>query len=107
MQLEGLDLAEEAPSEQMLALDEALTRLAGEDPQIAELVKLRFFVGLSVEATAQALAISPATAKRWWTFSRALGLRAANGVLIITDRQGADSYAQDFPPPIPFRFNLH
>jgi RNA polymerase sigma factor (TIGR02999 family) len=73
--LEGLDLADEAPPEQILALDDALTRLAAEDPQKAELVKLRFFAGLSIEATAQALAISPATAKRWWTFARAWLLR--------------------------------
>jgi RNA polymerase sigma factor (TIGR02999 family) len=77
--LEGLDLADEAPPEQMLALDEALTRLAAEDPQKAELVKLRFFAGLSIEATAQALAISPATAKRWWNFARAWLLHAIEG----------------------------
>ena len=73
--LEGLDVVDEAPPEQLLALDEALTRLAADDPQKAELVKLRFFTGLSIEATAQALAISPATAKRWWTFARAWLLR--------------------------------
>ncbi len=76
---EGLDLAEKAPPEQLLALDEALTRLAVLDPQKAELVKLRFFTGLSIEATAQALAISPATAKRWWTFARAWLLREVEG----------------------------
>ncbi len=77
--LEGLDLADEATPEQMLALDEALTRLAAEDPQRAKLVKLRFFTGLSIEATARALAISPATAKRWWTFARAWLLREIEG----------------------------
>jgi RNA polymerase sigma factor (TIGR02999 family) len=77
--LEGLDLAGESPPEQLLALDEALTRLAAADPQKAELVKLRFFTGLSIEATAQALAISPATAKRWWTFARAWLLREVEG----------------------------
>jgi RNA polymerase sigma factor (TIGR02999 family) len=77
--LEGLDLADEPPPEQLLALDEALTRLAAQDPQKAELVKLRFFTGLSIEATAQALAISPATAKRWWTFARAWLLREVEG----------------------------
>src|SRR4029077_2754590 len=64
--LEGLDLAEEALPEQLIALDEALTRLAALDPQKAELVKLRFFTGLSIQATAEALGISTATAKRWW-----------------------------------------
>jgi RNA polymerase sigma factor (TIGR02999 family) len=78
--LEGLDLVDESPPEQLLALDEALTRLATEDPRKAELVKLRFFTGLSIEATAQALAISPATAKRWWTFARAWLLREVERV---------------------------
>jgi RNA polymerase sigma factor (TIGR02999 family) len=73
--LEGLEVVDEAPPEQLLALNEALTRLAAADPRKAELVKLRFFTGLSIEATAQALAISPATAKRWWTFARAWLLR--------------------------------
>jgi RNA polymerase sigma factor (TIGR02999 family) len=77
--LEGLDLADEPPPEQLLALDDALTRLAAEDPQKAELVKLRFFTGLSIEAAAEALAISPATAKRWWTFARAWLLREVEG----------------------------
>jgi len=77
--LEGLDLVDEAPPEQLLALDEALTRLAAEDPGKAELVKLRFFTGLSIEATAQALSISPATAKRWWTFARAWLHREVEG----------------------------
>ncbi len=72
---EGLDRVDESPPEQLLALDEALSRLAAEDPQKAELVKLRFFTGLSIEAAAQALSISPATAKRWWTFARAWLLR--------------------------------
>jgi RNA polymerase sigma factor (TIGR02999 family) len=73
--LEGLDLVDESPPEQLLALDDALTRLAAEDSRKADLVKLRFFTGLSIEAAAQALAISPATAKRWWTFARAWLLR--------------------------------
>jgi RNA polymerase sigma factor (TIGR02999 family) len=84
--LEGLDLADEPPPEQLLALDEALTRLAAEDPQKAELVKLRFFTGLSIKAAAQALAISPATAKRWWTFARAWLLREVeDGELLPSD----------------------
>jgi RNA polymerase sigma factor (TIGR02999 family) len=73
--LEGLRVVEESPPESLLALDEALTRLTVEDPQKAELVKLRFFAGLSIEAAAEALGISPATAKRWWTFVRAWLLR--------------------------------
>ena len=77
--LDGLDHAEQARPEQLLALDEALSRLAAEDSRKAELVKLRFFTGLSIEATAEALGISPATAKRWWTFARAWLLREVEG----------------------------
>jgi RNA polymerase sigma factor (TIGR02999 family) len=77
--LADLDVADTAPPEQLLALDEALSRLAEEDPQKAELVKLRFFVGLSIDAAARALGISPATAKRWWTFARIWLLREVEG----------------------------
>ena len=58
-------------SEDLLALDEALDRLAAEDAQKAELVKLRYFAGLSVEEAALALDVSPATAKRHWAYARA------------------------------------
>jgi RNA polymerase sigma factor (TIGR02999 family) len=80
--LEGLEVAEAAPPEQLLALDEALSRLADVDPPKAELVKLRFFTGLSIESAAVALGIAPATAKRWWTFSRVWLLREVGGVEI-------------------------
>jgi RNA polymerase sigma factor (TIGR02999 family) len=78
--LEGLDVAETAPPEQLVALDEALSRLAAADPQKAELVKLRFFAGLSIDAAAEALGIAPATAKRWWTFARIWLLRELGGI---------------------------
>ena len=54
-----------------LALDEALSRLAVQDPQKAKVVELRFFGGLSVEETADFLGNSPATVKRDWAMSRA------------------------------------
>jgi RNA polymerase sigma factor (TIGR02999 family) len=63
-------LADEA-SEELIALDEALNKLAEEAPIKAELVKLRYFAGLSVEDAAAALDISPATAKRYWAYARA------------------------------------
>ena len=69
--LEELDLASCPPDDELLALDEALARLAVEEPVKAELVKLRFFAGLSVEQAAQALGISRATADRYWSFARA------------------------------------
>ena len=55
----------------LLDLNEALTRLEQEEPQKAELVKLRFFAGLSVEQAAEVLGISVATAKRYWAYARA------------------------------------
>ena len=58
-------------SEQILALDEALRRLAGQDPEAAAIVRLRYFTGLSVEDAAQAVGISRASAYRHWTFARA------------------------------------
>jgi RNA polymerase sigma factor (TIGR02999 family) len=56
--------------EGLLALDDALTRFAREEPAKAELVKLRFFAGLSTPEAASALGISLATAERWWVFAR-------------------------------------
>jgi RNA polymerase sigma factor (TIGR02999 family) len=55
----------------LLALDEALTRLAAEDPAACEIAKLRLFMGLSVEEAADALDLARATAYRHWTYARA------------------------------------
>jgi len=60
-----------APSDDLLALDEALARLACQEPTKAHLVKLRYFAGLSLDEAAEALRISRATAKRYWTYARA------------------------------------
>ena len=60
-----------SPNIDVLALDEALGRLAIIDPQHARIVELRFFVGLTIEETAEALEISPATVKRDWTWAKA------------------------------------
>jgi RNA polymerase sigma factor (TIGR02999 family) len=57
--------------EQILLLDEALTRLATVRPQAAELVKLRFFAGLTLDQVAPLLALSPRTTRRLWVFARA------------------------------------
>jgi RNA polymerase sigma factor (TIGR02999 family) len=69
--LEDIDLAPEAEPETLLFMDEAVQALAREHPDKAELVRLRFYVGLSVEETAQALGLSERTAKRRWTHARA------------------------------------
>jgi RNA polymerase sigma factor (TIGR02999 family) len=66
-----LELAAPAPDDQLLALNEALDRFAALEPQQAELVKLRYFVGLKIPEAADILGISEATAKRWWTYARA------------------------------------
>ena len=60
-----------ASADDLLALDEALTRLATEDPEAAQVVQLRYFAGLSVEEAAESLGMSRATAYRHWTFARA------------------------------------
>ena len=54
----------------VVALDEALERLAAVDPQQSRVVELRFFAGLSVDETAEALSISPATVKRDWATAK-------------------------------------
>jgi RNA polymerase sigma factor (TIGR02999 family) len=65
------DLTVDDPPDEVLAIDEALERLGTEDPQAVELVKLRYFAGLSVEEAAQALGLSRATAYRHWAYARA------------------------------------
>jgi RNA polymerase sigma factor (TIGR02999 family) len=57
--------------EQILAVDDALRRLEGEDPDAANVVRLRFYAGLGVEETARALGKSPRTVAREWAFARA------------------------------------
>jgi len=68
--LDSACLIADAPSLDILALDEALIRLAAEHPEKAELVKLRFFAGLSAAESAQVMGISTATAERYWAFAR-------------------------------------
>jgi len=63
-------LVSAGPSLDLLALDEALTKLAQAEPAKAELVKLRFFAGLTMPEAAAALNISLATAERYWTFAK-------------------------------------
>jgi len=65
------DLAIEPPSDDLLALDEALTELAEKDVAKAELVKLRYFAGLTLEQASQVLDISPSTAQRYWVYAKA------------------------------------
>lgn len=64
---------------ELLALDEALTRLAAVDPALVRIVELRYFAGLTVEETAGAVGLSPATVKRQWAMARAWLRRALAG----------------------------
>jgi RNA polymerase sigma factor (TIGR02999 family) len=64
-------LAAPERSDDLLALDDALTRLAGKDARKAKLVELRYFAGLTLDEAAAVLGISPATADRDWAFARA------------------------------------
>jgi RNA polymerase sigma factor (TIGR02999 family) len=69
-EFDEVQLAAPEPVEDLLALDEALEKLAARDPVKAELVKLRYFAGMTIEEAAAVLGISSATAKRYWTYTR-------------------------------------
>jgi RNA polymerase sigma factor (TIGR02999 family) len=77
---DAAEIVAPVPDDELLAVHEALDRLAAVDPEKAELVKLRYFAGLSIEETAAALAISPRTAKRHWTYARAWLLDTMNSI---------------------------
>lgn len=69
---DDLDIPSPAPDDDsLLAIHEALEKFSAVDPRKAELVKLRYFVGLNFEETAAALGIAVPTAKQWWAYSRA------------------------------------
>jgi RNA polymerase sigma factor (TIGR02999 family) len=81
-QRQALDEAVPAPptaAGDLLALDEALSRLATQDPEAASVVQLRYFAGLSVEEAAHTLGISRASAYRHWNFARAWLLQELSG----------------------------
>lgn len=69
--LEAVDIPSPMPDEDLLAMDEALDRLAATDARAAELVKLCFFVGLTQEQAAKELGVSISTVERTWAFARA------------------------------------
>jgi RNA polymerase sigma factor (TIGR02999 family) len=71
LSLDTLDITTRTTPDEIVMLDDALTKLSTEDPQAAELVKLRFFVGLSIEQAAEVVGISRASAYRQWTYARA------------------------------------
>jgi len=69
--VDDLEIAAPAPEDEILSLHAALDRFSAIEPQKAELVKLRYFIGLTTEDAAAALDISVPTAKRWWRYARA------------------------------------
>jgi RNA polymerase sigma factor (TIGR02999 family) len=68
--LEAFDVPVTQPPEELLALDEALTRLAADDAEAARIVDLHFFAGLSIDEAAEALGVSRTTAYRQWAYAR-------------------------------------
>jgi RNA polymerase sigma factor (TIGR02999 family) len=82
--LEGLDVATAADDETVLVVNEALDRLEAQDPMKANLVKLRFFAGLTAEESAPVLGVSVPTVKRHWRFARAWLLQEIEQILKIS-----------------------
>ena len=85
VELESVEAHSPMPDDELLALDEALDRLATVDTRAAEMVKLCFFVGLTQEEAARELGVSLATAERIWAFARAWLLRE------VRKERGAES----------------
>jgi RNA polymerase sigma factor (TIGR02999 family) len=85
--LDELEIAAPSPSEDLVALDEALSKLEAEDPTKAQLVKLRYFAGLTEEDAANALGISGTTAQRHWRYAKIWLLAELRG----TDAPGKKS----------------
>jgi RNA polymerase sigma factor (TIGR02999 family) len=71
LSLDVIDLADVADEQQILDVDDAITRLEARDPKLAQLVKLRFFTGLTAGETAEALGVSVAAVRRDWKLARA------------------------------------
>jgi len=71
LDIQEVEIAAAATDDELLALNDALDKLARQDKQKAELVKLRYFAGMDFEEAAEVLGISVPTANRWWAFARA------------------------------------
>jgi RNA polymerase sigma factor (TIGR02999 family) len=70
LDVDDVDVISEADDEHLLAINDAVDKLSHEHPRLAELVKLRCFVGLDLQEAALALDISRSTATRWWLYAR-------------------------------------
>ena len=84
--LDQVNVAIQTDDDTLLLVNEALTRLEQEDPQKAELVKLRYFAGMTIPEAGQALGLSESTAKRIWTYSRAFLLREIKRLQVTDGR---------------------
>ena len=71
LSIDEVNIAAETKDEELLEINDALDKLAAQDTRKAELVKLRYFAGLTIQEAAETLHISEPTAKRWWTHARA------------------------------------
>jgi len=71
LNVEDIEIAAPEKETELLAINESLEKLAAVDKQKAELVKLRYFVGLTIDESAAILGVSVPTANRWWTYARA------------------------------------
>ena len=69
--VEGLDIPEKAPEERLVQVSEALDHLADEQPEAAQVVKLRYFAGLNNPQVAEAMGISLRSVERHWTWAKA------------------------------------
>lgn len=91
---DDLELPAPAPDEQLLDLNDALEKFARVDARKAELVKLRYFIGMSFEDASAALGIAVPTAKQWWAYARAwLRVEVAKAGQATPRPQGADATA--------------
>jgi RNA polymerase sigma factor (TIGR02999 family) len=84
--LDQVNIAIQTDDDTLLLVDEALTRLEQEDPQKAELVKLRYFAGMTIPEAGKALGLSESTAKRLWTYARAFLLREIKHLQVSDER---------------------
>ena len=76
LDVDRIELPAPQPSDDLLALNEALSRLEDDDPDAAQLVKLRFFAGLTMAQASEAIGVSPRTADNMWSYARAWLYRA-------------------------------
>jgi RNA polymerase sigma factor (TIGR02999 family) len=86
LDIDAVEIAAPAKEQELLDMNEALEKFAALDKQKAELVKLRYFVGLTLEESAKILGISTPTAKRWWSYARAWLYHQIQGGTAGSDR---------------------